>query len=245
MAGGGEGKPARPDRYNPPMISAAEAGPEAARPDRKAALIAWLGAWFIRLLRATVRLSHHGDAEMRRMEREGERFILVFWHRHLLLMLYCYRGGRISILISQHKDGELIARTMGHFGFDSSRGSSTRGGAAGFRNLLRRVREGYDLAITPDGPKGPASVVKPGAIQLAALSGLPLMPVALGASRAEYLRSWDRFVVPLPFARVALVYGEPYRVPRDAEIEAGARELERRLMAAEAEAERLTRGGRR
>lgn len=239
MAGGGEGKPAAPDRYNPPMIAAAEAGPETARPDRKAALIAWLGAGFIRLLRATIRLSHHGDAEMRRMEREGERFIIAFWHRHLLLMPYSYRGKRISVLISQHKDGELIARTMGHFGIGSSRGSSTRGGAAGFRDLLRRVREGYDLGITPDGPRGPASVVKPGAIQLAALSGLPLVPVALGASRAKYLKSWDRFVIPLPFASVALVYGEPYRVPRDAEIEPAARELEHRLLAAEAEAGRV------
>ncbi len=221
------------------MTAVGEAAPEVARPDRKAALLAWLGAGFIRLLRATVRLSHHGDAELRRMEQAGERFIIAFWHRHLLLMPYSYRGGKISVLISQHKDGELIARTMGHFGIDSSRGSSTRGGAAGFRDLLRRVRQGYDLGITPDGPRGPASVVKPGAIQLAALSALPLVPVALGASRAKRLESWDRFVIPLPFARVALVYGEPYRVPRDAEVETAARELERRLMAAEEEAEKL------
>lgn len=221
------------------MIAATEAGSEAARPYRKAAVLGWLGAGLIRLLRTTVRLSHHGDAELRRMEQAGERFIIAFWHRHLLLMPYSYRGSRISVLISQHKDGELIARTMGHFGIDASRGSSTRGGAAGFRDLLRRVRQGYDLGITPDGPRGPASVVKPGAIQLAALSGLPLVPVAIAASRAKRLASWDRFVIPLPGSRVAMVYGKPYRVPRDAEVEPAARDLERRLNAAEAEAESL------
>ncbi len=216
------------------------AATEADRRDPKAALIGWLGAGFIRLLRATVRLSHHGDVEIRRLERAGERFIIAFWHRHLLLMPYSYRGRRISVLISQHKDGELIARTMGHFGIDASRGSSTRGGAAGFRDLLRRVRQGYDLGITPDGPRGPASTVKPGAIQLAALSGLPLVPVAIAASRAKRLASWDRFVIPWPGSRVAMVYGEPFRVARDAAVEPACRELERRLNTAEAEAERLT-----
>lgn len=218
-----------------------KAGPRGRPWHLRTSLIGWLAAALIRALRATIRLSHYGDTEIRRMERTGERFIIAFWHRHLLLMPYSYRGGKISVLISQHKDGELIARTMGHFGIDSSRGSSTRGGAAGFRDLLRRVRQGYDLGITPDGPKGPASVVKAGAIQLAALSGLPLVPVAMGASRAKRLRSWDRFVVPWPGSRVALVYGEPFRVPRDAEVEPAARELERRLNAAEAEAERLVR----
>lgn len=171
------------------------------------------------------------------MEQAGEAFILAFWHRHLLLMPYSYRRGRITVLISQHRDGELIARVMHGFGYETSRGSSTRGGAAGFRDLLRKVRDGYDLGITPDGPKGPAGVVKPGTIQLAALAGVPIVPVAMAASRAKRLRSWDRFVVPYPFCRVCFAYGEPMRVARNVDIETACGELARRLDAAERRAE--------
>ncbi len=193
------------------------------------AVLAFVAAAFIRLLRSTLRLRHHGDEALRRREAADQRVIIAFWHRHLLLMPYCYRGRRISVLISQHKDGELIARTMRWFGIEASRGSSTRGGAAGFRDLLRRLRDGYDLGITPDGPRGPACEVKPGVIQLAALAAVPIQPVALAASRARRLKSWDGFVVPLPGCRVHLVYGEPLEVAREADAEALAAELKRRL----------------
>jgi lysophospholipid acyltransferase (LPLAT)-like uncharacterized protein len=201
-----------------------------------------LGASLVRLLRATVRLRHQGDGEMRRLEREGGPFIVAFWHRHLLLMPYCYRRGKIAILISRHRDGELIARTMERFGFTATRGSSTRGGAAALRELLRRVAAGWDLGFTPDGPRGPAGVVKPGVVQAAAIAGVPIQPVALGASRCRRLASWDRFVVPLPGSTVYLVYGEPLRVPRRGDLAAAAAELGRRLDAAEAEAEARARG---
>lgn len=199
----------------------------------------WLGAALIRLLRATVRLYHHGDAAMRRLEAEDRRFIVAFWHRHLLLMPYSYRGERITILISRHRDGELIARTMGHFGHSATRGSSTRGGVGAVRALLRRVREGWDVGITPDGPKGPAGEVKPGVVHLAAAAGIPIQPIAVAASRCRRLASWDRFVVPLPLSSVHIVYGEPLAVERRGDHAAAARELQRRLAAAEAEAERL------
>ena len=165
-------------------------------------------AWLIRGLRASVRLRHHGDAAVRAWEEAGERFILAFWHRHLLLMPYAYRGRRISVLISRSRDGELIARTVARFGIHAARGSSGpahKGGAAGLRELLRKAREGYDLAFTPDGPRGPLGAVQPGVI---------------------------------------LVYGEPLSVPRRGAPEAAARELERRLDAAEVAAERLARGAR-
>ncbi len=203
------------------------------------ALISFLGATFIRLLRVLVRVEYHGEAEIRRREREGERFLLAFWHRHLLLMPYAYRGQKVSILISQHRDGELIARTMAYFGHHSSRGSSTRGGASGMRELLRRFKDGYDLAITPDGPKGPAQVAKAGAAQLAALAGVPIIPVAMGASRAKLLASWDRFVIPKPFARVCFVYGEPLLVDRHEDTEGAAGRLTAALNEAEERAEEL------
>jgi lysophospholipid acyltransferase (LPLAT)-like uncharacterized protein len=179
---------------------------------------------------------------MRDWEARNERFILAFWHRHLLLMPYAYRGRRISVLVSQSRDGELIARTVARFGIDASRGSSSRGGAAGMRTLLRKAGEGYDLAFTPDGPRGPATVVQPGVILAAAATGWPVQPVALAATRCRRLRSWDRFVVPLPLATVHFVYGEPLTVARRADPEEGAAELKRRLDEAEAAAERLAGG---
>lgn len=203
----------------------------------KEAVLSFTAAGLIRALRATVRLRHHGDGPVRKMERSGERFILAFWHRHLLLMPYAYRGKRISVLVSQSRDGELIARTVARLGIDSSRGSSSRGGAVGMRTLLRKGAEGYDLAFTPDGPRGPACEVQPGVILAAAATGFPIQPVAVAATRAKRLNSWDRFLVPLPLSTVHFVYGEPLAVERRGDPALAAAELKRRLDAAEAEAE--------
>lgn len=206
------------------------------------AAVSFLAAGFIRALRATLRLRHHGDARMREWERQGTHFILAFWHRHLLLMPYSYRGRRISVLVSQSSDGELIARTVARLGIDSSRGSSSRGGIAGMRSLLRKAAEGWDIAFTPDGPRGPLREVQPGVILAAAATGLPILPVALAPTRAKLLRSWDRFVVPLPFSTVHFVYGEPLEVARRGDTVEAATELKRRLDGAEVEAERWAKG---
>jgi lysophospholipid acyltransferase (LPLAT)-like uncharacterized protein len=206
------------------------------------ASLSLLAAGFLRGLRATLRLRHHGDGQLRAWEREGRPFILAFWHRHLLLMPYAYRGRRISVLVSQSRDGELIARTVARLGIDSSRGSSSRGGMAGMRALLRKAADGWDIAFTPDGPRGPLREVQPGVILAAAATGLPIQPVAIAASRAKLLRSWDRFLVPLPFSKVHFVYGEPLAVERRGNLEQAAAELKARLDAAEAAAEDLARG---
>jgi len=121
-----------------------------------------------------------------------ERLILAFRHRHLLLMVYVYRGRRIAVLCSRSRDGELTTRVIARFGIATSRGSSSRAGAAGLRDLLRKARAGYDLAFTPDGPRGPAGVVQPGVIAADAATGWPVIPVALAASRCRRLASWDR-----------------------------------------------------
>jgi lysophospholipid acyltransferase (LPLAT)-like uncharacterized protein len=205
----------------------------------RTAAISLVAASVIRLLRRTVRLRHHGDEVMRGWEQRGERFILAFWHRHLLLMPYAYRGRRISVLVSQSRDGELIARTVARLGIDSSRGSSSRGGVAGMRTILRKGAEGYDLAFTPDGPRGPAGEVQPGVILAAAATGFPIQPVAVAATRAKRLRSWDRFLIPLPFSTVCFAYGEPLTVERRGDTGAAAAELKRRLEATEAMAEKL------
>jgi lysophospholipid acyltransferase (LPLAT)-like uncharacterized protein len=201
------------------------------------AFLAWAGAAFIRMLRATVRMRFHGDASVRAFERGGRHFILAFWHRHLLLMRYAYRGPKMSVLVSRSRDGELIARVMERLGIATSRGSTSRGGAAGLRDLLRRARGGWDLAVTPDGPRGPLREVQPGIVLAAAASGLPVIPVAIAASRRRELGSWDRMVLPLPGSRVHVVYGEPIEVPRDARPGEWCPLLKNAIDAVEAEAE--------
>ena len=206
--------------------------------DRALPVLAWA---FMRGLRATLRLEHHGDAQQRAWERAGRHFIVAFWHRHLLLMPWSYRGGRVCVLISASRDGERIARlaSLLGMGIEAARGSSSRRGAAALRELLRRARDGWDLAFTPDGPRGPLRVAQPGAVRAAATTGLPVIPVAYAAARQWELSSWDRFVVPKPGSRVVFVYGEALAIARDEDPEAARLRLQEALLATEAAAERL------
>ncbi len=202
----------------------------------KIGVLAALAAGFIRLLRSTLRLRFHGADQVRVWEREGRHFILAFWHRHLLLMPYAYRGAKISVLTSHSRDGELIARTIARFGVGTARGSSSRGGAMGLRNLLREAAAGGDVAFTPDGPTGPAGTVRPGVLLAAAASGLPIVAVAYSASRAKPLGSWDGMELPLPGARLEFVFADPLSVERGADMEAAGELLKLRLDGAEREA---------
>jgi len=207
----------------------------------KVRLAAFLAAGLIRGLRTTVRLRFHGDEEVRALEREDRRFLLAFWHRHLLFMPFAYRGRRISVLVSRSRDGELISRAIGWLGIATARGSSSRGGAMGLRALLQQARQGYDIAFTPDGPRGPRGVVQPGVVLAARSTGWPVVPAAWAASRSWQLRSWDAMLVPKPGATVHVVFGPAWVVTRENEAGAAA-ELKRRLDEAFAEAEHWARG---
>jgi len=159
-------------------------------------LIPRLAAIWIRLTRATMRVRFESRGVVDDLSQRKLPYILAFWHGRLFLMPYAYSGRRIAILISAHRDGELISRTMEHFGFVTARGSSTRGGALGLREILRRLKNGFDAAFTPDGPRGPREVVQPGIIAAARLSGAPIVPVAFSCSKKNYsihgIASWFR-----------------------------------------------------
>lgn len=169
----------------------------------------WVAAGVIRLVHASLRIERLGEEPLRRMWADGQHIILAFWHDELLLMAKGYRGPGAKVLISASRDGELIARTMAYFAIGAVRGSSTRGGRAAFRELLDLAREPVDLALTPDGPKGPRHQVKDGVVQLARLSGRPVVPMAFACSRGHRFRSWDRFLMPLPPGRGVFTFGAP------------------------------------
>lgn len=179
-----------------------------------------LGALVVRVLGMTWRIDRSGLAAFDERIAAGERCVFAFWHARMFPLVYTHRHRAIVVLISRHHDGELIARIIERLGFRTARGSSTRGGEEGARDLLRLAAERALLAITPDGPRGPAERVKPGLAWIASRSGLPVIPVATAARSAWVFRSWDRFRIPKPFTRVVVAYGDPIPIPADADAEA-------------------------
>ncbi|HVN84441.1 MAG TPA: lysophospholipid acyltransferase family protein [Candidatus Binatia bacterium] len=165
----------------------------------------------------TIRIEYRGADTLFGCWARGERVIIAFWHNRAVLMPVPYRGEKMCIMNSQHRDGEIATRALARWGIRSVRGSATRGGVGGFLQLVDAYRAGYDLAVVPDGPRGPRYVVKPGVIHLAKATGARIFPVAYDAAWKRRLRSWDRLIIPLPFSRVVFVVGEPIAVVRDSD----------------------------
>lgn len=164
----------------------------------------------VRGLYATMRVRVIGGEIPRAFHDRGEGTINVFWHARLLMLPFAYTGEKSPyILISSHGDGEIIANVMRCFGFGLVRGSSSKRGREALQEMVKLAREHHDLGITPDGPRGPAEVVKPGVALLGRLTGRPIIPLAYSCSKAKRFTSWDRFMLPFPFSRGVIVWGEP------------------------------------
>ena len=142
-------------------------------------LVAFAASLFIRSLHATLRVRHVNVEHIR----DTPQYIVAFWHAHLLLMLHSAYRKPISVMVSQSKDGEYIARVIDHYGAETTRGSTTRGGSAALRETIRDARAGKNIAFTPDGPKGPARIAQPGVITTAQATGLPIIPIAFAAKK--------------------------------------------------------------
>ncbi len=162
----------------------------------KFSLLPPVGAALARGIAATMRLETRGQEEVDAIYSGGGHIILAFWHAQQLMIPFGYRGSGAHVLISQHGDGEIIARIIARFGHEAVRGSSTRGGAGALRALIKLGRAGKDLVVTPDGPKGPRQVAKLGVVQLAKATGLPIVPLAFACSKKNSSRagiaSWSR-----------------------------------------------------
>lgn len=184
---------------------------------------------YIRLVRASGRWTVENAEGMARRVAEGKPFIACFWHGRLLMMPYAWGySAPMHILISHHRDGRLIAAVLDRFGIGTISGSSSKGGEAAVLRMIRTLRRGEFVGLTPDGPRGPRMRASLGVIRTAQRTGVPIAPVSFAASRRKVLGSWDRFVVALPFARGVIRIGDFIDVPPDADAETRER-LRRRL----------------
>ena len=180
----------------------------------------------VRLVWATFRLEVHGDEKVRELLAARKPIVFAFWHEGLLIITQYLAqllkdGFNMTILISPSVDGEFGVKMLARFGSTAVRGSARRSGAAALRGLNRAIRrDKASPCVTLDGSKGPRRHCKPGAIMVARMAGVPLVPMACATSRGWRARTWDRHLIPKPASRVVIVVGEPYTVPRDMDEEA-------------------------
>lgn len=189
-----------------------EARARTTREERRIRWIVRLGYLVIRALAGTWRVRTVGKEPALALRAAGQPLVWAFWHGELLPLVYAHRGDGSAVLVSSHRDGEIIARICAKFGLRLIRGSSSRGAGRALLGLIRELEAGQTVAVTPDGPRGPRHEFAPGALVAAQRAKAPLVLIAAHASRCWQLGSWDRFVIPKPFARVTLVYSDPMYV---------------------------------
>jgi len=187
----------------------------------KLAIAVRLGSVIIRALAITWRYRITNAAAWRELRSRRQPFIFAFWHGTMLPLVWTHRGEGVSVVISEHRDGEIIARIVESFGFKTIRGSSSRGAARALIGIVRELERGSEVAVTPDGPRGPARRFASGALVAAQRVGVPIVGIGVVASSAWRLNSWDRFMIPKPFSRVQIAYTLPTSVAA-----ASAREAE-------------------
>lgn len=189
--------------------------------DWKLSLVVGIGTLFLRVLASTWRFRITNGASYERMRAENRPFVFAFWHGQLLPLLWVHRSQRVRIVISSHRDGEIVAQIAERLGHQTIRGSSSRGAARALLGIVRELEAGNEIAITPDGPRGPARKFATGALVASQRVGAPIIGIGVSVSRAWHLKSWDRFMIPKPFSRVSVAYTEPTLVTA-----ASAREAE-------------------
>ena len=198
-------------------------------PKRSQRLVAWAVFLVERLVTLSLRCNwrdHSGLSDVQ----DGPPVIFCLWHNRLAISMIVHRRypRKLAALVSASKDGALLAAVLGRFGVEQVRGSTTRRGPQALLELTSHAKRGYDLAVTPDGPKGPRYVVQHGVISLAQVTGLPIIPVTCNTQSKICLKSWDGFQIPLPFSRCELILNEPIFVPREAD-QAGREERRSQL----------------
>jgi len=179
-------------------------------------VITRLAYWILRLISASLSREEKNMEVLEKLK--GTPTIFAFWHNRLFFLPYQYRYNLkrkdLTMLISKSRDGRYIGKVVELFGLKVCYGSSKKGGDIALREMAKIMEQGYNAGITPDGPRGPRYEVKPGIIALAQISGAPIVPVSYNVNRKKVFKSWDKFIFPLPFAKVNLALGEPIYVEK-------------------------------
>lgn len=188
--------------------------------DRKLRVAVTLGIPFVRMLSRTWRVREIGRASWNAARAAGRPAIICLWHGQMLALLPHHRDLGVNVLISEHGDGEIIARVAHAFGYRTVRGSTSRGAGRALLELVAALNRGEEIAITPDGPRGPRHEFAPGALVASQRAGAPIIGIVAHVDRAWRLKSWDRFEIPKPFAKITVVYSDAVAVeaatPREA-----------------------------
>ncbi len=179
---------------------------------RTQAILSHFLAWYIRLVMLTSRKEFHIHPDSEIFMRGEKNAIFAFWHGRMMLLPAINPPRKMHVLISEHRDGKLISQVIHHFGQDTVVGSSSKGGAEAVRSIVRLLKKGDNISITPDGPRGPNQQAEAGIVTIAKLSRKPVLPATFYASKHKRLRSWDRFMVAKPFGRIVFCIGAPIMI---------------------------------
>ncbi|MCA9756193.1 MAG: lysophospholipid acyltransferase family protein [Candidatus Eisenbacteria bacterium] len=186
-----------------------------------------IGGAVLRLWGRTWRIRKEEPAAVAEFVRTGQPYIHGFFHEHILSLSYAYRKRGVVVLVSQSADGEYISQVIHRLGYGTVRGSTTRGGLRALLTMAKIGAGGRALSVTPDGPRGPRREVQLGILHIASRSGQPIVPLGVAISSLRRLGGWDRFEIPLPFAKIQIVAGEPIPIAADLSPD----ELEKRYLA--------------
>lgn len=192
-------------------------------------ILVWVGFFYIWFVGRTSKVVVKNSTEYEELEKNKKPVIYAFWHGRQVFLVWSHRKKNIHILVSQSKDGEYIARITNKFGFGAVRGSSSKGGAKALVRMIKKGREGFSLAFTPDGPRGPLREVQPGVILAAQKTQLPIIPLASSVKRKYVVRHWDEFHIPYPFNKITVCHGEPIYVSEADGIEKKSQELKKAI----------------
>jgi hypothetical protein len=176
-------------------------------------LLSWILWLIVKVVARTLRYTIVGDQRRRALRDAGTPFVWAIWHGRQFLLYRYDPGDPLTVITSPSRDGRLQAAVLRRFGMETVEGSSSRGGAKALVSLIRAIRRGRQGCVAVDGPRGPAYTVKPGVLAVAQKTGAAVLPVVASARRRFHLRSWDRFLIPVPFTRAIVLVGEPVWVP--------------------------------
>ncbi len=206
-------------------------------------LLGFIAAIYIRFVYLTSRWNVVGGDIPKKFWDEDKMFLVCFWHGRLFMLPRSWKLSKpLHIMASIHQDGRLISDTVGQFGIKTIPGSTSKGGAMAMRAMIKMVRGGEYIGITPDGPRGPRMRAQKGVVNIARITRIPIIPVTYASTRTKVFNSWDRFMVALPFGRGVFVWGEPIKIPHTSDkvvLEECRQQVEDSLNAISDEANRM------